>query len=145
VLALDQVRVAAPRQSPAQRLGELANRPELLLAQAVLAEPVAQRQKLGAGRLQPVAGLVEPLRILPEAVRIRPPDITAIRIVEAAARAVAAAIEGPARDRAALLAAALLRTALLAALLLTALLLAAGLRVLLWLSFLLLAGLALLT
>src|SRR5690606_22106561 len=94
VLALDQVRVAAPRQSPAQRLGELANRPELLLAQAVLAEPVAQRQKLGAGRLQPVAGLVEPLRILPEAVRIRPPDITAIRIVEAAARAVAAAIEG---------------------------------------------------
>src|SRR5690606_11630137 len=144
ILALDQVGVAAAGQPAAQRLGQLANGPQLLLGQAVGPELIAQRQKVGAGRLQPLARLLEPLRILPEAVRIRPPDVAAIRIVEAAARAETAAIERTAGVQAALLRAALLGPALLlTALLLAALLLTAGLRILL-LAFLRLAGLTLL-
>src|SRR5690606_41427835 len=144
ILALDQVGVAAAGQPAAQRLSQLANGPQLLLGQAVGPELIAQRQKVGAGRLQPLARLLEPLRILPEAVRIRPPDVAAIRIVEAAARAETAAIERTAGVQAALLRAAPLGPALLlTALLLAALLLTAGLRVLL-LAFLRLAGLTLL-
>src|SRR5690606_34985095 len=132
ILALDQIRVAVARQPAAQRFRELAYRAQLRFTDTLGAKPVRERQELRPGRLEPLPRLLEPLRILPESVRVRPPDVAAVRIVEATARAIAAAIE-----RTAGVQAALLRAALLTALLRAALLLPTGLRVLLRLLILL--------
>src|SRR5690606_4792193 len=114
-LALDQRLVAG--QPGTQRLAQTADRLELLGGQAFRAQLVAERQEIRSGRLQALARFLEALRIAPESVRIRAPNVAAVRVVEAAARPVAASADIPAGVRTALVPSSLVASPLRAALL----------------------------